>query len=76
MPLLHPHVVFLGYVVLAQGVQVDGTKVQAIKEWSIPYFITQVRILHTIVSFYRRFVKNFSSILVPMTEVLRAKRFK
>ena len=29
-----------------------------------------------VVSFYRRFVKNFSSLMKPMTEVLKGKKFK
>jgi len=33
-------VVFLGYVVSAQGIQVDESKIQAIKEWLVPSSIT------------------------------------
>jgi len=58
------------YVVSAQGIQVDESKIQIIKEWSVPSSIIQVRSCHGVTSFYRRFVKKFSSL------VLKAKRFK
>jgi uncharacterized linocin/CFP29 family protein len=36
-------VVFLGYVVSAKGIIVDEEKVKAIKEWTTPKTITEVR---------------------------------
>ena len=62
-------VMFLGYVVSAQGIHVDEDKIKAIQEWPIPTSIQQVRSFHGLASFYRRFVKNLSSIISPMVEV-------
>lgn len=39
-------VVFLGFVVGANGVEVDEEKIKAIKEWPIPKSITEVRSFH------------------------------
>ena len=63
--------VFLGYVVSAQGIRVDESKIKAINEWLIPKNVGEVRRFHGLASFYRRFVQDFSSIAAPLTAIIK-----
>ena len=63
-------IVFLGYVVTAQDIEMDEEKVKAIRDWPTKS-VSEVRSFHGLASFYRRFVKDFSTIVAPLNEVVK-----
>ncbi|KAL4281354.1 hypothetical protein GQ457_03G017090 [Hibiscus cannabinus] len=61
----------VGFIVSAQGIHVDEEKVKAIQERSTPTSIAEVRSFHGLAIFYRCFVKDFSTIVIPLTEIIK-----
>jgi hypothetical protein len=58
--------VVLGHFISSQGIQVDPSKIQVIKNLPTPKTQTEVRSFLGHVGYYRRFIKNFSKIASPL----------
>ncbi|GKD47191.1 putative reverse transcriptase domain-containing protein [Tanacetum coccineum] len=58
---------FLGHVVNRDGIHVDPSKVESVKNWKIPESSTEIRSFLGLAGYYRRFIENFSKIAKPLT---------
>ncbi|KAK3537590.1 hypothetical protein QTP70_016616 [Hemibagrus guttatus] len=66
-------VTFLGYVISRHGVEMDVVKVQAVTEWPAPTSVRELQRFLGFANFYRRFIRNYSSVAGPLTSLLRGK---
>ncbi|KAK3518359.1 hypothetical protein QTP86_003530, partial [Hemibagrus guttatus] len=66
-------VTFLGYVISRQGVEMDAVKVQAVTGWPEPSTVRELQRFLGFANFYRRFIRNYSSVAGPLTSLLRGK---
>ncbi|XP_073025202.1 uncharacterized mitochondrial protein AtMg00860-like [Primulina eburnea] len=64
-------VTFQGHIISSDYVEVDPSKVEAVKEWPVPKTITEIRSFLGLAGYYRKFIKGFSSIAVPLTSLTK-----
>jgi hypothetical protein len=70
-------VAFLGHVIWKGGISVDPSKVQDVLSWKAPTSVSDIRSFLGLGGYYRRFIKGFSKISKPMTELLeKDKQFE
>lgn len=60
---------FLGHVVKNDGVSVDQEKLEAVINWRRPSTIREVCSFLGPAGYYRRFMSDFSSIAMPLTQL-------
>ena len=63
-------VTYLGHVVSADGIQTDPSKTEAVKNWPVPKNTKDVRKFLGFTGYYRRFVKEYASIVRPLNDLL------
>lgn len=66
---------YLGHIINAEGVLVDPAKIECIKQWKKPSTIKGLRGFLGLAGYYRKFVRNFSMIAKPLTNMLRKDAF-
>ncbi len=64
-------VAFLGYIISQEGVAMDESKVHAVLDWPLPSTIKELQRFLGFANFYRRFIRGFSSIAAPLTNMTK-----
>ena len=62
--------IFLGHKVSNNGIEVDKGEIETIKKLTPPTSVKGIRSFLGHVSFYRRFIKDFSTIAKPLSSLL------
>lgn len=68
---LQKEVHFLGHILSGDGIRMDPKKIQAIMDWPEPTSISALRAFLGLAGYYRKFIKHFSRIAAPLTELTK-----
>ena len=56
----------LGHIVSEKGIETDSAKIESVVTWPVPTTVRDVRGFLGLCSYYRRFVKDFAEVAVPL----------
>jgi hypothetical protein len=62
---------FLGSIISKKGIKMDPKKVKSIQDWPTPRSVKEVQSFLGLANFYRRFIKGFSGIARPLTDLTK-----
>jgi len=62
---------YLGYVLSPLGLTMSDAKVKTIQEWPEPKKVKDIQSFLEFANFYRRFIFNYSDIVIPLTRLTR-----
>lgn len=65
---------FLGFIVRQGQLSPDPAKIQAVTEWPTPSTRKQLQQFLEFANFYRRFIRNYSKVAAPLTELTSTLR--
>lgn len=66
---------YLGYIIIGERVATDSSKIEAKTNWPTPTTINALRGFLVLTGYYRRFIKSYGVISIPLTNLLRKNDF-
>lgn len=65
---------FLGHIITQEGIKPDPEKIMKILDWKLPENQKQIKQFLGLSGYYRRFIKDYSKIVKPMTKYLKKEQ--
>ena len=65
---------FLGVIIRPQGVEMQKEKVEGVLNWPAPKNVKEVQKFLGLTNYYRRFIKDFAKIAVPLHTLVRKEQ--
>lgn len=65
---------FLGYIISQKGISMDLRRIEAITSWELPGSYHDIQVFLGFCNFYRRFIRNFSLLALPLTSLLKGSK--
>ncbi|GBG80459.1 hypothetical protein CBR_g30922 [Chara braunii] len=62
---------YLGHVLDGDGIKPEDSKIATIRDWPTPRTLTELRSFLGLANYYRKFVRNFSTIAAPLCRLLK-----
>ena len=59
-------ITYLGHIVSSKGIEMDPKKIEAVKNWTVPKTVTNVRSFLGFTNHYRRFIKGDANVARPL----------
>jgi hypothetical protein len=68
------HLEFVGHIIGADGVRVDPKKTAVVDQWPKPADISNLRSFLGLANYFRKFIKNYSTMVAPLTSLTKKNR--
>jgi len=62
---------YLGFIIGTNGIRMDPEKISCILDWQTPKNVTEVQCFLGFANFYRRFIKDYSKAVTPLTSLTK-----
>lgn len=68
-------ILYFDHIINDEKVRVDEQKIETIQDWPVPTTLTQLRGFLGLCNYYRRFIRGFSHLAAPLTQLTKKDAF-